>query len=281
MHRFHTSGEGDVIFMLHGSIENGRIFFSNSGKGLAPYLAAQGFDVYVADLRGRGESKPTIGRDSDYGLTESITQEIPLFLEKIVELRGMTPQHWIAHSWGGVLLASYFARYEKYRGLLKSQVYFGTKRRVTVNNIKKIFLLDIIWNFLGRILVSLYGYLPAKKWHIGSDNETRKSFYQTKKWVEPSPWQDEDGFDYATAMQKLSIPPTLCVIGAKDMVLGHQQDVALFNQEMGEEQTSVLYLAMSNGFLHDYDHINMLTHRDAPRDHFPRIVKWLQNSSNT
>ncbi len=28
---------GPPVFMLHGSIENGRIFYSDSGKGLAPY----------------------------------------------------------------------------------------------------------------------------------------------------------------------------------------------------------------------------------------------------
>jgi hypothetical protein len=29
------------------------------------------------------------------------------------------------------------------------------------------------------------------------------------------------------------------------------------------------------GHLHDYDHISLLTHRDAPADHFPWIVNWL------
>ncbi len=46
-------------FLLHGAIENGRIFYSNESdtenlKGLGPYMARRGYDVYVADLRGKG-----------------------------------------------------------------------------------------------------------------------------------------------------------------------------------------------------------------------------------
>ena len=73
---------GVPIFMLHGLIENGFIFYTEKGKGLACYLAEQGFDVYVADLRGRGKSKPAINADSAFGQFEAITRDIPLFLAK-------------------------------------------------------------------------------------------------------------------------------------------------------------------------------------------------------
>ncbi|HEY9044239.1 MAG TPA: alpha/beta hydrolase, partial [Rheinheimera sp.] len=46
------------VLMLHGAIENGRIFYSHSGKGLGCYLADNGFMVYCADFAGRGLSKP-------------------------------------------------------------------------------------------------------------------------------------------------------------------------------------------------------------------------------
>ncbi|HYX81614.1 MAG TPA: alpha/beta fold hydrolase, partial [Gemmatimonadales bacterium] len=75
MQRFVADGARDVVFMLHGSIENGRVFYSASGKGLAPYLAQHGFDVFVPDLRGRGASTPHVGRHSSYGQTEIIVEE--------------------------------------------------------------------------------------------------------------------------------------------------------------------------------------------------------------
>ena len=70
LHLRHISknSAGTPILMLHGAIENGLIFYTEKGKGLACYLAAQGFDVYVADLRGRGQSTPIINPDSDQNI---------------------------------------------------------------------------------------------------------------------------------------------------------------------------------------------------------------------
>lgn len=36
-------------------------------------------------------------------------------------------------------------------------------------------------------------------------------------------------------------------------------------------------LSKKNGNLHDYDHVNMLTHRDVERDHAPLILQWVRD----
>ena len=126
---------GVPIFMLHGLIENGFIFYTEKGKGLACYLAGQGFDVYVADLRGRGKSLPAINSQSTFGQHETITCDIALFLEKI---QSINPQkmHLIAHSWGGVLISSFLARYPNWLDKVHSKTCFGTKRVVTAKTME-------------------------------------------------------------------------------------------------------------------------------------------------
>ena len=47
--RIHSNGQGIPVFMVHGSIENWKIFYTDKGKGFAPFLAQHGFDVFVAD----------------------------------------------------------------------------------------------------------------------------------------------------------------------------------------------------------------------------------------
>ena len=59
-----------------------QIFYTEKGKGLGCYLAEQGFDVYVLDLRGRGKSTPLINAESDYGQHEAITHDIPLLIDE-------------------------------------------------------------------------------------------------------------------------------------------------------------------------------------------------------
>ena len=54
-HIFPGSGEpGTPILMIHGAIENSGIFCSESGKGVGPYFARHGYDVYASDLLGEG-----------------------------------------------------------------------------------------------------------------------------------------------------------------------------------------------------------------------------------
>ena len=65
LHLRHFPGPGHPVFLVHGAIENGRIFYSDNGKGFAPYLQKQGFDVYVLDLRGRGKSLPTLRKGAE------------------------------------------------------------------------------------------------------------------------------------------------------------------------------------------------------------------------
>jgi predicted alpha/beta hydrolase len=279
--RIFVSQGGPVVFMLHGSIENGKIFYSSSGKGLAPYLARNGYDVFIADLRGRGQGTPKFSRNSRTGQTESITEEIPAFLNEIQKLRGNTLQHWIGHSWGGIILLSFFLRFAHYRPLVKSMVFFGTRRSITVFNLKKLININFFWFFFARILTFFYGYLPAVKFGFGSDNESRKSHKQSIPWVKGKPWVDQqDSFDYGGEIKKAGLPPLLFLTGSSDTDLGNQIDVNNFVREVGNEKSEFRLISKEKGFLHDYGHIDILTHPDSVGDHFPLVLKWFESNES-
>ncbi|MEO5675193.1 MAG: alpha/beta hydrolase [Chitinophagales bacterium] len=278
--RFCGNPTGPVVFMLHGTIENGRIFYSANGKGLAPFLALHGFDVFVADLRGRGKSSPSINRHSRYGLTESILEEIPAFINEIKKIRGNVPQQWIAHSWGGILLLCTLAR-KQIQADISSVIFFGTKRLITIWGIRKFLLINIFYNYIFSAMVSLYGFVNLKKFGIGKENETDKARRQTYEWVTKEQWKDEDGFDYGKVLRNLTLPPALFIAGGGDVVLGHPKDVKLLMRETGKNHDAFYLAAKSNGNLNDYDHITMLTHPDAPRDHFQFVMNWLLLHHNT
>jgi pimeloyl-ACP methyl ester carboxylesterase len=94
------------ILMLHGAMSNGRVFYSDSGRGLGCFMAQQGFDVYVLDTAGRGKSTPLIDKQYELGQGEVIREQLPLVQSFILKRHPMTSKvHWSAHSWGGVLMA--------------------------------------------------------------------------------------------------------------------------------------------------------------------------------
>jgi len=281
LHLRHITGEavGIPILMLHGAIENGLIFYTKKGKGLACYLAEQGFDVYVADLRGRGKSNPVINANSDFGQYEAITQDIPLFLDYITEKTNKA-MHVVSHSWGGILMASCLVRYPNKLSQVISNTCFGTKRRVTVKSMEKYLKVNLLWNNIAPKLASKKGFLDAKKYGFGSDNETKKSLEHSIAWVKKGAWVDpHDGFDYNNAAKQFLWPPSWHFTGSKDNVLGHAQDVQGFIDESHNHQAKFTLLSKKNGNALNYDHINILTHPQAVTDHFPLLAKWLKSHS--
>jgi len=278
LHLRHISKKstGIPVLMIHGVIENGHIFYTNKGKGLACYLAEQGFDVYVADLRGRGKSTPIISANSDFGQFEAITEDIPMFLDYITKQTNKA-MHVVSHSWGGVLMASCLARYPERLSQVLTNTCFGTKRTVSVKSVEKFLKVNLFWNSFAIKLANKSGFLDAKRYGIGSDNETKKSLVESVAWVKKGAWIDpRDGFDYSDAAENIIWPPSWHFTGVKDNVLGHAQDVKAFIAESHNHQAKFNLLSKKNGHALDYDHINILTHAQAVNDHFPLLVEWLK-----
>lgn len=277
LHIRHIRGEkpGIPVLMVHGAIENGKIFYTETGHGLGCFLAEEGFDVYILDLRGRGKSMPLINAESDFGQHEIITHDLPLVIDYIFK-KTKQSMHLVSHSWGGVLLASVMVRHPEIRPLIRSNTCFGTKRTISVSGIEKFFKVNLLWNNLALKLAKKKGFFDAKKYGIGSDSETIKSLQHSVAWVKKGPWHDpQDGFDYQAASTTFEWPPTWHLTGINDKVLGHIQDVQNFVDESLNKHAKVTLLSKQSGNLCDYDHIDILTHKLARKDHFPAVAKWL------
>jgi pimeloyl-ACP methyl ester carboxylesterase len=268
---------GPPVFMLHGSIENGRIFYSKSGKGFGPFLARAGYDVYICDLQGRGLSTPSINGKSDHGQAEAIAEEIPAFLREIQHLRGNIPMHFVSHSWGGVSLLAYLAR-PSVAVDVRSMVFFGTKRRITVRNGAYWWSIGIGWHLIARTSNLFKGFVAARQTRMGSDNISRGTWKETNDWIYQKEWRHwKDGFDYHAAFRQMKLPPILSFAGVNDKVLGHPTDVKLLLDELGPgHEVRLEMLSKENCHLHDYGHIDMLTHNLAEDDHFPMALEWMQ-----
>jgi pimeloyl-ACP methyl ester carboxylesterase len=267
---------GAPVLMLHGTIENGRIFYSRSGKGLACYLAKQGFNVFVADFRGRGQSQPCIKESPNHGQTECIIEDIPSFINSVYQ-QSEQKVHIICHSWGGVMLASTLVRFPELTQKVASIVCFGTKRQITVWNWERVLKISFAWKWLAPKLGKNKGYLDAPRLKLGSDCETYLSIRHSIQWITPGDWIDpEDNFNYAEAAKGFNWPPTWHITGIKDHALGHSKDVGLFIEECNNHTAKFSLLSKSTGNKVDYDHINILTHPFAEGDHFPLVTAWLK-----
>lgn len=92
-----------AVMLLHGLASNHRGFHFR-GRSLAEWLARRGFDVWLPELRGHGDSQfHGVGwRFEDY-----LRYDIPAILATIGQHASSEKIHWVGHSMGGMLLMSY------------------------------------------------------------------------------------------------------------------------------------------------------------------------------
>lgn len=275
MHRIRTEKSTTPIFLLHGYFEDSKIFYSKSMKGLAPFLAENGFDVFVCDLPGKGKSLPQVGKGFEHSQYDIIVHDIPKYLEYIRKVTGKQDLHIGAHSWGGVDVLAYMARFEDKH--VKSIFTFGSKRRINVKGWHKLVAINFGWNFIGRLSLVSKGYVSAKMLGLGGVNEPKAYYEQTDKWVKEKDWIDPvDHFDYHKAFEKVHLPPTLYITGEDDKILGNPVDVKALMDETGPNQPTVYkVIGKSSGYQNNYDHINLLTHPDAREEHFKLVLEFL------
>jgi predicted alpha/beta hydrolase len=279
IHRFGASPEAIPIVLIHGSIEDSRIFHSRSGKGLAPYLATNGYDVFAPDLPGKGQSVPRIRRGFSHSQTDFISRDLPLMVAHIQSLHPGKKIALGAHSWGGVLLLAYLARYGD-ASEFGPAVFFASKRRISVLSLRRLLMVDLMWTLVGELATMVKGYLPAKSMGLGSQDEPAAFYRQVNKWVYQKAWKDEGGYDYRKKLQSMNLPPILYLAGAHDWVLGHPKDVRTLMQESGQSNAKFMLLGKSTGHQKDYGHIDILTGRACTTDHFPIALKWLKTAGN-
>ena len=281
VHRLHLKrisiAKGGIpVLMVHGMIESGRIFYHESGKGLGSYLAQQGYDVFVADLRGIGLSEPAISSASKHGQTETVCEDIPSLIEFVLTTTQQRKLHLTAHSWGGVYINAALARQPSLIESIYASIYFGSKRSVRVNNPDRWLKINLMWNIIGGIYSKFFGYLDAKRLTMGADNETAKTHAQVAAWIAQDNWIDsDDGFNYQHALQTINLPATWYIAAIDDHSLGHREDMQRFMQECGEHFQRHTLLSQKNGNAIDYDHVSMLTSALAVEDYFPQLLEWM------
>ena len=109
------------VLCIHGTNCRYGIYDSGDGFGLAPWLAAQGFRVFAADLRGRGLSAPrrvlvrTRALFRGWTLGDFLKKDMPSMFDFVLQQTGASQLDLIGHSMGGMLALELLARTDESR----------------------------------------------------------------------------------------------------------------------------------------------------------------------
>ncbi len=114
------------VLCLPGLAETRFVLDQALGNSFVDYLALNGFDVYMAEMRGHGKSLHLKER-YNWNVQTFLDFDVPAIVNKVIEESGQKQLLWVGHSMGGMLLLAYLisAGLHKDKNIYDSSVIRG------------------------------------------------------------------------------------------------------------------------------------------------------------
>jgi oxygen-independent coproporphyrinogen-3 oxidase len=253
------------LLLTHGTFSDARI-----GTRLAAYLQQQGFDTWLFEWRGHGQSE--LGPvEPDYEAFANV--DLSTAVDYVLRRTGRSALSFVGHSAGGVLPWMYLARHHeearRFRGIvsLASQTtHAGRSPTMFVG-------LGLAW-----LVSNIAGRAPSKVFRLGPNDETRGLMNQWIRWNVLGRWHGNDGFDYRSKLSEVSVP-ALFLAGGGDRSIAPFAGIQQLYADIGTTDKTLLHCGARAGFRENYSHVRIIASRSAEAEIWPRISEWLQQRS--
>jgi pimeloyl-ACP methyl ester carboxylesterase len=306
LHRYRQDEPGALAAILCSGYACNRHFIDFDDRySLARFLRRRGFDTWVVELRGRGESHPLAGcRAPDQWTFDDLAHiDVPAAIEYVRQTLGHGRIAWVGHSMGGMVLYAHLgtaARRVAPAALvtLGSPVVFPQVASDLAHRIGSFLLalpfpgrvpqravLGALWHLVGRTRAVAVGMNPANVDHVlvgralrrAITNVSRAKLRQLAGWASTGRFASVDGsLDYRQGLRRVETP-TLVVAGACDQ-LATPETVAEAHERIRTAAKRLLVLGSETGLGSDYGHVDMVLGRHAPDEVFPLIADWLRDA---
>ncbi len=265
LHHFPKSNvTGLPVLLTHGTISN-----ADTVRELALYLQSQGFDCWVLEWGGHGQS---IESSHKQNFEYPAFHDTPAAIEKILQLTQQKQLHWVSHSGGGHLALMYLARNPKYEQQIASVVTLGAQATDGALGFKYKVRAVILWG-----VTYLMGHTPKFLVSVGTEGEPTRLLAQWSKWNVQQKWLGQDGFDYMANLARISVPSF--------MIAGQGDDIAppsgcqKFHEAMGGNIKEFLVCSVESGFSKDFSHGQLIRGSAAKKEVYPKVSAWLNKHS--
>jgi len=257
------------VILIHGSYSTRNFWISNKGIGLGVYMADQGFDVWIPELRGHGLS-PKGDLFSKITAEDQIRYDLPAISDAVFTLTG-TPAFWIGHSFGGLFvlgaLSLNWMDQEKVRGL----VTFGSQISLGDGYLK---IPPVAWTL--SAVLRLMGNFPASRLGLGPEIEPAGTMLETIRWKKfRGQWSTSEGISYWDGLENIKIP--ILTYAAANDKNDPPTGCRKIHKRLGSVDKMFMVLGKDTGFSKDYDHAGMVVSAEAQEEVWPDLAGWLKD----
>lgn len=258
---------GLPVVLVPGSFSNRRFWCSPRGIGLGAELARQGFDVWIAEMRGHGLSP----RNRQYArntVRDYVCFDLPAIADFVCEQSQQIP-HWVGHSLGGISLAGALGGRYLTSQQVASLALFGSQISRVYWPLK---VPPVEWT--GHLLLKRFAHLSGRRFKRGPEDEPMALVREVLRWHGLFGRFGDSQHDWWAGLADVRVPVFAAAGG------GDPQDPAWACRKLQDQFGSVLkeyhLLAQSEGYQHNYGHVDMLVSRPAQREVWPLLRAWLE-----
>ncbi len=250
------------VLLTHGTFSNGQVC-----TRLAAYLAEHGYDGWVLELRGHGESQPGRGR---VNFETWAALDVPAALEAVQRWTRRPELFLIGHSGGGLVFLMHLARHPEAQAPVKGLVTLASQATDASTTARGRATM-VVFGLLNNLL----GHTPGRLLRLGPEDEPRSVLNQWLGWNWRRRWVGRDGLDYLAALGHVRVP-VLALAGAGDHVISPVRGCRRIHGALGSPDKRLVVCARAAGFVEDYGHARIIASRGARQEVWPRILAWLR-----
>ena len=298
----------EPVLMCHGMISNRASLDLDEDVSMACFLRDAGFDVWVMELRARGESRRDPSRRGgrsllrlgfDWSVDEFVREDLPAAVKHVLAATGAPALHWVGHSMGGMILCAHAAggdtSWFRSAVMIDSPVHFAPLRMVTwparlyarvipvvpVIVFKPVFTL-LYWLIPEKVLLdrlSLGKRTLLRIMHNGLLNlgSSRVLLHMSRVLADGRFRSFDRSVDYEEGPHRMTFPMMVLRASAgriPEACVKHAYDLS------PSPDRTYVRCGRGEGFSIDHNHFTLVIGREAPVEIFPLIAGWLLRHSS-
>lgn len=295
--------EGPPVILVHGISSNRHCWDLDEQRSLATYLAAAGFDTWLLDLRGHGDSTRDargLEQRSGWSVDDYGRYDVPAAVAYVRARTGADKVAYVGHSMGGMVAAITLSTQPETAASLSSVVAVGSPLDFSdpdpvIGAALQLAsltgpLLPVVQSSIGADLQASIRKNPlpvdAILYNDIADPAVRADMYRSV--VSPlsggeleqfgqlkagGAFRSADGqVDYLAALAQVEVP-VMVIAGRADNVAPVDRVLPYYSALGGEK--ALVIAGRATGFAADYGHMDLALGDHAREEIFPLIRDWI------
>lgn len=251
---------GYPLIIAHGTLSNHKTVYD-----LGRYLADQGYDCWLLEWGGHGQSVP-VKRRQDFETPAFF--DLPAAVGIVLQKTRQSKLFWVAHSGGGILMLMHLARCLETQTQIAGLVTIGSQATDAAGWWPRRGGTAVLWAG-----THLLGRTPRLLLPLSNESEPSLLLAQWAMWNLRSRWSGHDGFDYMANLIHITVP-ALMIAGGGDDIAPHT-GCRKFFEAYGGRDKSWLLCDLTTGYSKGFTHGQLVRGRAAKAEIFPQIGSWI------